>query len=98
MIATVAKTITPWTIARSWLLMPMIAVWPRPGSWKTVSVKIAPPSEMPMSMPSIVTTGSSALRRTCAVRTCRSGAPLARAVRTKSSFSVSITFARIMRT
>ena len=51
-----------------------------------------------MSIPSIVTTGSSAFRSTCEKRTCFSGAPLARAVRTKSSFSVSITFARIMRT
>ena len=33
MIASVANTITPCTIARSWLLIPMIAVCPSPGSW-----------------------------------------------------------------
>ena len=64
---------------------------------KIFSVKIAPPSAMPMSIPSIVTTGSSALRSTWERMTRASGAPFARAVRTKSSFSVSITFARIMR-
>ena len=46
------------------------------------SVKMAPPSAMPMSMPSIVTTGSSALRSTWLRITCGSGAPFARAVRT----------------
>ena len=55
---------------------------PRPGRPKTYSVKIAPPSAMPMSMPSIVTTGSSAFRSTCERITCDSGAPFARAVRT----------------
>ena len=49
---------------------------------KTDSVKIAPPSARPMSMPSIVTTGSIAFRRTCGSMTRISGAPLARAVRT----------------
>ena len=51
-----------------------------------------------MSMPSIVTTGSNALRRMCERMTRDSGAPFARAVRTKSSFIVSITFARTIRT
>ncbi len=61
-------------------------------------MKIAPPSASPMSMPSMVTTGSMALRRMCERMTCHSGAPLARAVRTKSSFIVSMTLARIIRT
>jgi hypothetical protein len=98
MIATVANTITPCTIARSWLLIPITAVCPRPGRLNTVSVKMAPPRPMPMSIPSIVTTGRSALRRVWEKSTWRSGAPLARAVRTKSSFIVSMTLARIIRT
>ena len=50
-----------------------------------------------MSMPRMVTTGSSALRRMCERSTRLSGAPLPLAVRTKSSFIVSITFALISR-
>ena len=51
-----------------------------------------------MSIPTIVTTGSIAFRSTCERITVRSGAPLARAVRTKSMVSVSITSARTKRT
>jgi len=58
------------------------AVCPSPGNENTVSVKIAPPSATPMSIPSIVTIGSSALRRMWVRITTCSGAPLARAVRT----------------
>ena len=49
-------------------------------------------------MPTMVTTGSIAFRSTCVRITVRSGAPLARAVRTKSMFIVSITSARTKRT
>ena len=51
-----------------------------------------------MSMPSIVTIGRSAFRSTCFLITTASAAPFARAVRTKSSFRVSITLARVIRT
>ena len=53
-----------------------------PGSAKAVSMKSAPAKATPMSIPSIVTTGRSAFRNTCARRTRRSLAPFARAVRT----------------
>src|SRR5438132_193833 len=56
---------------------------------KIDSVKIAPPSAMPMSMPSIVTTGSSAFRSTCFTITVLLGAPVVRPVPTESSLSVS---------
>ncbi len=61
-----------------------------PGSPKTVSVKKAPASARPTSMPRMVTIGRSALRSTCLRMTCGSDAPFERAVRTKSSPSVSI--------
>ena len=82
MIASVANTITPCIVGRSRLRTLFSARRPSPGRLKIASVKIAPPSAMPMSRPSIVTTGSSALRRTCRRTTTFSGAPFARAVRT----------------
>jgi len=45
----------------------------------------------------MVTTGINALRSTCLNSTVRSGKPLARAVRTKSSLRISNTLARVMR-
>ena len=53
-----------------------------PGSANAVSMKRAPAKATPMSIPSIVITGSNAFRKTWARRTRREPAPLARAVRT----------------
>ena len=52
-----------------------------PGMLKTLSVRIAPPTRMPMSRPSTVTIGVSAERAPWWKITRRSDRPLARAVR-----------------
>ena len=52
-----------------------------PGMLKTDSVRIAPPSRMPMSSPSTVTTGVIAERTPWCRITRRSRRPFARAVR-----------------
>src|SRR5581483_3697804 len=78
----VEKTITPVITGRSSLLYALMISWPRPGRLKMPSVKIAPPSARPRSMPRMVTTGSMLLRSTCCTITRLCDAPLARAVRT----------------
>ena len=52
-----------------------------PGMLNTVSVRIAPPSRMPMSRPSSVTIGVIAARTPWRKITRRSDRPFARAVR-----------------
>ena len=54
---------------------------PTPGQAKTFSVITAPESSAPNCSPTIVTTGSSALRSAWRAITVRSPTPLARAVR-----------------
>src|SRR5207248_37413 len=71
MIARVEKTTTPWTVGKSKLKTLWTARRPSPGRPKMLSVKMAPPSAIPMSMPSIVTTGRSAFRSTAAGRSRR---------------------------
>ena len=93
----VVNVTTPRITGKSLLGIAPRSIPPRPGRPNTVSMKITPPSAVPMSMPSIVTTGSIALRMTCPRSTCASPAPFARAVRTYSSSIVSSTLARIMR-
>ena len=74
------------------------AYWPTPWRSKTVSVRMAPPpSTAPKSSPQSVTMGIIELRSTWRRITWRSERPLARAVRTKSSFMVSSTFERSTR-
>ena len=48
---------------------------------KIVSVKSAPPSRAPISIPDTVTVGINAFRRACLVMTVLRGIPFARAVR-----------------
>ena len=55
---------------------------PMPGQLKTDSTTTTPPMNVPMSSPTIETTGSSALRMACLRMTLVSPSPLARAVRT----------------
>ena len=68
-----------------------------PGSENVLSVRIAPPSSSPRSRPKIVRIGVSAERSPCLTTTVRSGRPLARAVRMKSSPIVSSMPARVSR-
>jgi hypothetical protein len=93
----VVNVTTPRITGRSLPGMAPRSIPQRPGGPNTVSMKITPPSAVPMSMPIIVTTGSIALRITWWRSTCASQAPFARAVRTYSSSIVSMTLARIMR-
>src|SRR2546421_12028919 len=51
------KRTVPWITGRSALMIPSYASRPTPGMLKTVSVKIAPPSRVPMSRPRTVTIG-----------------------------------------
>ena len=74
-----------------------ISSLPTPGSPNARSTKMAPPKAMPRSIPSIVTSGSSAFRSTCVRRIRPSLIPIARAVRTWSASYTSSTLARIMR-
>ena len=55
-----------------------------PGQVNTVSVTSAPPSRVGICNPASVIIGISALRMAWRSRICRSGRPLARAVRMKS--------------
>ena len=87
-------------ISGGWSSWPIAsaAYWPTPWRSKTASVRIAPPpTSAPKSRPQSVTIGIIELRRTWRSSTWRSLSPLARAVRTKSSFIVSITFERRIR-
>ena len=68
-----------------------------PGHAKTVSTTIEPPSRNPNCNPIIVTTGISALRNVCRRITTGSESPLARAVRTKSSWMTSTNDERVKR-
>ena len=70
---------------------------PMPGSENVLSVRIAPPSSSPRSRPKMVRIGVSAARSPCRTTTVRSGKPLARAVRMKSSPIVSSMPARVSR-
>ncbi len=70
---------------------------PIPLKANTVSVSTAPEISRPSCRPSVVLTGSSALRMMNRSRIRRGARPLARAVRTKSAFCTSSTEARVMR-
>ena len=84
--ATTTATLTTSTIpritGRSLLYSERVSSWPMPPRVKAVSMKSAPAKATPTSIPSIVTTGREALRKTCVRMTRRGLAPLACAVRT----------------
>jgi hypothetical protein len=64
---------------------------------KTLSVTTTPPISSAMPVPMVVTIGTEAFFSACRISTRGSPRPLARAVRMKSSFSVSSMVARVMR-
>ncbi len=66
---------------RSALTDPVVSEPTQPGMLNTVSTSTAPPSSVPMSIPSTVTIGVIAERTPWRRITRRSGNPLARAVR-----------------
>src|SRR5439155_22642518 len=77
------KSVTPMIGGRSRRVTFWAAYWPTPFSWKTVSVRMAPPPIVaPKSRPKSVTPGISELRTTCLARTRLGVRPLALAVRT----------------
>ena len=79
--ASARKSVAPWTVMMSPRVMASKVRRPMPGMLNTVSVRIAPPTRMPMSRPSTVTTGVIAERAPWRKITRRSERPLARAVR-----------------
>jgi hypothetical protein len=84
-----ASITTPMISGKSWFWMARMVNWPRPGSENVLSVRIAPPSSSPRSMPKMVRIGVRAARSPCRTITVRSRSPFARAVRMKSSPIVS---------
>ena len=68
-----------------------------PGQLNTLSITTLPASTVPICTPRMVTTGSSALRSTWLSVTRLRLSPLARAVRTKSSWATSSIEERITR-
>lgn len=70
---------------------------PMPGQANTVSVRMAPPMSWPTCMPKMVTMGIMEFRNPCITTTAQKDSPLARAVRTKSSFITSMSDERVMR-
>ena len=58
-----ASMTTPMISGKSWFWIASTVNWPRPGSEKVDSIKIAPPSSSPRSMPKIVRMWVSAARR-----------------------------------
>jgi len=75
-----ASITTPMISGKSWFWIARTVNCPRPGSENVVSVRMAPPSSSPRSMPKMVRIGVSAGRRPWRAITVRSGRPLARAV------------------
>src|SRR6185295_1135235 len=80
--ANARNRVVPWIVARSPRWIASYARRPTPGIPNTDSVRIAPPTRMPRSRPSTVTTGVIAARRPWRITTRRSVRPFARAVRT----------------